>query len=212
MILVFLKKVMFNKTTFEIITLIIVIIFLLLLFKHLTKLYNDRDDYKSMYESSLKENKVWKDETNHWRNRSENIEITKENLDQLKDLQNLSKEFEGVKKNLKNLENYIEVSSTTNIHKTVKIKDTTIYINNIAHKEQYFDYKDKYDTITCIIDSGKATFDIKSSTSLEEVQYWDRKWFLGKKKYFTEIKSLNPNTKIIRQKDIKVKRKKGLFN
>lgn len=169
------------------------------------------ESYRSMYELASKENEIFKDEAGKWRNRAENAEVTLDNLKDLKELKRLSSEFEGVKKSLKNLENYISVSSTTNIEQTIKLKDSIVYKDSVAYNLPSFTYNDQWTIVSGVIDSGDVKLKVSNKDSLEVVQYWDRKWFLGKKKYFTEIKSHNPNTKIDYQKNIKVKRRRGLF-
>lgn len=169
-------------------------------------------DYKTLYESKSKENKVWKDQYGYWRNRAETVEITKENLQDIKELQHLSSEFEGLKKNLKNLETYINANTVTEIHKTVKLRDSTIYsVDSVPIRIPVFSYKDKWESVRGAIVDDSITLNISHMDSLSIVQYWDRRWLLAKKKYFIEIKSDNPNTRIVYQKSIMVKRKKGLF-
>ncbi len=173
---------------------------------------NKANSYKTLYESSNKEAIIWKDESGKWRSKAEAIEVTNSELKNVKELEYLSEEFEGIKKSLKNLENYNKIGSTTTIDKTIKLKDTIIYtIDNQIIKASTFQYNDKWDNISGIIVSDSIQWKVFHKDSLEVVQYWDRTWFLGKKKYFTEIKSANPNTKIDYQKSIKSKRKKGLF-
>jgi len=194
-------------------TLIIVLLLIIfVLFAKAINLINLKNSLTKYYAIKDQEIKTWKDNSGYWRSKAETAEINREDLKKLEELKNLSKEFEGVKKSLKNLENYIGISSETTINKTVNLKDTTIYKNNIAYTVPKFEFKDEWTDITGVIDSGKVDLKISSKDSLDVVQYWDRKWFLGKKKYFTEIKSFNPNTKITYQRSIKTKRKKGLFN
>ena len=178
----------------------------------LNRKLNNANSYKTLYESSNKEAITWKDESGKWRSKAEAVEVTNSELKNVKELEYLSEEFEGIKNSLKNLENYNKIGSITTIDKTIKLKDTTIYtIDNQVIKASTFQYNDKWDNISGIIVSDSIQWKVFHKDSLEVVQYWDRTWFLGKKKYFTEIKSANPNTKIDYQKSIKSKRKKGLF-
>ncbi len=171
------------------------------------------NDYKSLYETRDTENKVWKDQSGYWRNRAETVEITKDNLGVIRELSGLSAQFEGLKKNMKNLENYIQASSSTTINKTIYLTDTSyIGSDSIRIKAQAFSYADKFDTIQGLVKKGTVDIKIKHRDKLDIVQYWDRKWFLGKKKTLIEIKSENPNTTVDYSKNIKVKRKRGLFH
>jgi hypothetical protein len=172
------------------------------------------DSYKSLYETANKENKQWKDKSGLWHNKTETAVVTKDNLENIKELQDIASEINGLKKNLKNLESYINVNSSTTIESTIKIKDTTIYNikDSSVTKLKHFTYKDKWQRDSVAIIGDSARFFHESNDSLAIVGFWERKWFLGKKTYFTEIKSYNPNTKINYQRSIKVnKRKKGLF-
>jgi spore coat polysaccharide biosynthesis protein SpsF (cytidylyltransferase family) len=193
------------------IALIAIIIFLTSYLLFMQSKIDSLSSYKSMYELTLKENKVFQDEAGKWRNRAENAEVTVDNLKDLKELKNLSSEFKELKKNLKNLENYISINSQTTIEQTIKLKDSIVYKDSVAYNLPSFNFKNEWTTIRGVIDNGDVRLSIQNKDSLEVVQYWDRKWFLGKKKYLTEIKSNNPNTKISYQKNIKVKRKRGLF-
>ena len=156
--------------------------------------------YKSLYEANYKENQIYKAKDSTWHNKTQDIQVTSSQLDQVKELQNLHAEFSGIKKSLANLENYTKTSEVTTIHKTVYItKDST------------FSYESKYDTIKGTIKDGRVNLTDIHRDSLIVVQYWDRTWFLGKKKYITEIKSSNPNTIVDYQRSIKTERKRGLF-
>jgi hypothetical protein len=170
--------------------------------------------YESLYNAQVTGNKVWKAKDGLWSNNTSTIEITKDNLENVQELKDLSSQFEGLKKSLKNLENYMSVNSSTTIERTIKVKDTIIYNKKDSSKTlvRHFSYKDKWQKDSVAIIGDSAQFFHTNKDSLSIVGYWDRSWFLGKKKYFTEIKSYNPNTKIDYQRSIKVsKRKRGLF-
>lgn len=178
-------------------------------------LYKDLESAKSfegLYNIEHQQVQKFKDDAGHWRSRAQVAEVTKDNFDDIAELKNLSAEFKELKKSLKNLENYSQVNTTTNINKTVKLKDTTILtVNKVYVSGQTFNYKDQFETVSGTIVGDSINWTLQHKDSLEIVQYWDRKWFLGKKKYFNEIKSINPNTEISYQKNIRAKRKRGLF-
>ena len=172
----------------------------------------DLDSYKSLYETANKENKVFRHKDSTWRNRTEVATVTKSELQHVKELQELHREFDGIKKSLRNLENFTQTSQITTIHKTVKLKDTTIVsVDSVRIHATTFKYVDKWESISGVIVSDSIQWNISHKDSLKVVQYWDRKWFLGKKKYFTEIKSENPNTIVDYQRSIRAERKRGLF-
>ena|ERR1700753_3024516 len=193
---------------------IFLIAFGILLFyiKILVNKTENLESFKSTYQTEG-QSKSWQAKDSSWHNKAQDAEVTKSELEYLKELQGLHSEFDGVKKSLKNLENYTGFSETTTIHKTIKLKDSTIYnIDSSSLTHTYkFDYKTKWDQISGSILGDSVDLKVTHNDSLEVVQYWDRKWLLGKKKYFTEIKSENPNTKINYQRSIKTQRKRGLF-
>jgi len=174
---------------------------------------NDKlNSYKSLYQTANHENKIFRAKDSTWRNRTEVAVVTKSELTNVKELQDLHKEFEGIKRSLKNLENFNQISEVTTINKTVKLKDTTIYtIDNQVIKASTFSYKNNWESISGVIVSDSIQWNITHKDSLTIVQYWDRSWFLGKKKYFTEVKSGNPNSIIDYQRSIKSERKRGIF-
>lgn len=193
---------------------IVAIIFIIMA----TKLYfmgnkiDDLSSYKSLYETAYRENKVFQHKDSTWHNRTEVATVIKSELQHVKELQELHREFDGIKKSLQNLENFTQTSQITTIHKTVKLKDTTIVsVDSIRIHATTFKYVDKWESISGIIISDSIQWDIAHKDSLKIVQYWDRKWFLGKKKYLTEIRSENPNTIVDYQRSIRAERKRGLF-
>lgn len=200
------------------IELVVVLIFMLILsiccfvIWHLWNKNNDLNSYKSLYETSNTENKIWKSKDSSWHNVAVVTEVSKSELGNIKELQNIRNEFEGIKKSLNNIESYSKISEITTIHKNIKLRDTMVYnVDNIKIDASAFLYQDKFDTIKGIIKNNRIIFDIKHRDSLAILQLWDRKWFLGKKTKMLDIKSVNPNTIVDYQKKIEVKRQKGLF-
>ncbi len=157
------------------------------------------NSYKSLYEVEHSQNLIFKAKDSTWHNRTEVAVVSKSELKYVQELQNLHKEFEGVKKNLKNLESYTQLSQVTTINKTIHIKDSV------------FTYTTKFDTIRGRISNDSVSLISKHYDKLKVVQYWERKWFLGKKTWDVEIKSDNPNTIITYQKSIMSKKKKNLL-
>lgn len=170
------------------------------------------ESYKSMYEVEHRENKIFRAKDSLWHNNSEVATITKQTAKYVKDLEDLHKRFDGVNKRLNNLEIYSTLSTETTIHKTVKVKDTIIYnTDSVALYGKTGKYEDEWEKATGTLIGDSLILDIKHIDKLETVMYWDRTWFLGKKKWYNEIVSKNPNTIIKSQKIIKTERKRGLF-
>jgi hypothetical protein len=174
------------------------------------------NSYKASLESHKKEIQIWKDNEGLWRSKLEVSLIT--SRDALKTLaiyderfNSLSSQFDGLKKNLSNLNSVNFSSSSSNYNITTKIKDSVIINNKDTSKFYVFNYCDPEGWY---ITSGKINYDnkilsikIESKDSISSVVYWKRKWLLGRKKFYQEVKSFNPNTKIKYSESIIFKKK-----
>lgn len=107
------------------------------------------------------------------------------------DLKHLSNELKIKEKQIRSFK-----KANTTTEGTVVIKSDTFYKDNYVYIDR------KGDTIFFSI---KDTFQI--------VDYWKRTWFLGKKKYYVDISSSNPYTKVnsIVAREIKIKNPKILI-
>lgn len=89
--------------------------------------------------------------------------------------------------------------------KPKQVKGTTRIVTNIDtfFKMDTF-YQDPYVKIVKI----KDTLRLKLTDTLQVVDYWKKKWFLGSKKYYVDIKNSNPYVKTtsIIAREIKVKK------
>ncbi|MBD0403230.1 hypothetical protein [Flammeovirga sp. EKP202] len=121
----------------------------------------------------------------------------KEMYDQ-KEFQWLSK-FENLKKKYQNLESAYQISLNVNERvENLSITDTVIKIgvdtvkvyNAITHKDKFMDLKVLWDS------TKTAQIEYSVLAPVEIISYWERKWFLGKKKWKFEIVSSNENVKI----------------
>lgn len=163
----------------------------------LHKRLSDKEQYESLYKVSESKIKIFQASDSTWHTVTNTITATDPKV--MAQLSGISGSFEGLKKSLRNLENYTAINAVTTIHKTVYIKDSA------------FASATKYDSISGFIHDDSVTIIDKHQIDLEIVEYWDKSWFLGKKKYKTEIKSLDPNTKVIYSQAIRKERKRGLF-
>lgn len=121
----------------------------------------------------------------------------KEMYDQ-KEFRWLSK-FENLKKKYQNLESAYQISLNINERiKNVSIIDSIIKIgvdtvkvyNAITHKDQFMN-------LTVLWDStNKAQVEYSVLAPIEIISYWERRWFLGRKKWKFEVVSGNGNVKI----------------
>lgn len=89
--------------------------------------------------------------------------------------------------------------------KPKQIKGTTKIVNEI---DTFFSidsfYSDRYITIV----KTDSTVKLKLTDTLQVTDYWKRKWFLGSRKYYVDIKNSNPYVKTtsILAREIKVKK------
>lgn len=67
-----------------------------------------------------------------------------------------------------------------------------------------FEWHDKYLKTTGFVDSSKAVVFYSIDVPVHITTYWKRKWFLGKKRYYIDGFSPNPNVKILGLTGIKI--------
>jgi hypothetical protein len=154
--------------------------------------------YKALYESTFMVPETWQAKDSTWHSKTETVVVSDPKV--VAEISALTGQVEGLKNNMKNFVSYNKVGTETTIKKTVVVKDSI------------FVYTTKRDTIRGRLVGDSIQLEGVTHTVLDVVTYWDRKWFLGKKKEWTEVTSDNPDTKIIINRSIKKERKKGLFN
>ncbi len=124
------------------------------------------------------------------------------------------KEFQGLKSNYKNLEYAFQALSKSVDSLHIHIKDTTtVYIDSkgdtvkfVAHNWKKEDKWSKFDYKEVSPDSALLKYEV--DVPIDGVLYWKRKWFLGRKKYISEMTSTNPHVKIPQLLELKVGKKK----
>lgn len=152
---------------------------------------------KALYEVTFDQPVNWQGKDSTWHSKAESVQVRDPEL--VAELSKLSERVVGLDKNLKNLTSYSKVGTETIIHATVVKKDSVIFYNT------------KYDTLIVTMHGDSADIFEKHIVNLTEVEFWDRSWLFGKKKYFKEFISEDPNTKVFVNKSIKPQRKRGLF-
>ena len=208
-----------NRFTIGIIA--VLTLLLIVFYGRIASLRDRASNYEALYKQSQKKAKVWQDKAGNWRSRAETADISVRTLKDLvkngdKRFVDLSKSFEGLNKNLKNLQNLTNTNTNSIVNFTTNLRDTTIVVvqgntsDSIPVVVQVFEWKDSlgYSTFSGQINNGEITGAMSITDSLDMVTYWKRPWLLGKKKYFTEIRSKNPATRIIYNKSIVVKPKR----
>lgn len=181
-----------------------------------TNLQDQATSYEGLYRLQTQKSKVWKTESGKWRNKAEAASVSSGTLKDLvnnnnAEFKNLHKRFEGLNKKLNNLSSAVTTSSVTNTTFNARLTDT-VYVNivnrdTVRMPAKKFEWADTsgFNKFNGIIVDDKITGSFESIDSLETVTYWERKWALGKKRYFTEIESKNPNTKVVYNKSVVVK-------
>ncbi len=179
---------------------------------HLENKVEEGNEYRGLYKSSLQEAKVWKDKSDQWHSKAEELAVSNSTLKQMAkqdpDLIRILSEVKEIKKNLSNLQSFNVVATHTQSRFNTILKDTVIYRGDTILKAQAFDYQTKWDTYREIVFGKKVFMERDGRDSLDIAAYFTRKWFLGKKKYFSEVVSANPDTKITYNRALVVKRKR----
>ena len=125
------------------------------------------------------------------------------------------KDMEGLKRSLRNLESAQRITARAVGSINTGIRDTTIFITTAGGQDttilvaKSINYEDEYTTITGLLDLklDSVKLDYTVTVPLEGAVYWERKWFLGKKKWSSELISPNPNVTITELKNIRVRKK-----
>ncbi|KXX72764.1 DUF6549 family protein [Flammeovirga sp. SJP92] len=118
--------------------------------------------------------------------------------------------FESLKKNYRNLENAYQISlNASSKIENISYQDTVINITvDTVERVRSMIYKDKYTYLKALLDEkGKSHFEYDIKIPLEVVCIWQRKWFLGKKKWIVEAVSSNKNVKVGKLNTIIIKKK-----
>ena len=180
--------------------------------------------YESLYNASVKENKIWKDEAGLWRNKAEVAEVSARTLKDLvkngdPEIQRIKDEFPALKKDLKNLLAYSEIQTKTISQLKGTVRDTVIRVvvgkDTTDKAVKKINTSNKWNIYDITIDGDSADIKREGTEEFETVVYWERLtkkgkkifWPFGKKEWQSEIKSLNPETQVVKQKSLIVKKK-----
>lgn len=204
-----------------------VIIFLLLRNQYLNSQLDSAVGYKDLYHQKVKENKVWKDELNHWRNKAPVAEVSKGTIKE--EVKNGNPEFiklrnenKDLRKNLSNLSSKIDIQTQSFEKIAGKLRDTLRLIINgkdtTKIQEKVMNYENEWSLYRITVDPkyDSARVDREGKEAFDIIMYWNREnkkgkktiWPLGKINYKSEITSLNPETKVVKQNSLIVKKKR----
>ena len=153
--------------------------------------------------------KTWKDKYNREHSRAESATIRGNKTSQyIQELRGLRGDFTELKKNLKNLQSSTSTSTRTITNFRTVVRDSFLIHENFdTIPISIFRYEDDWTLCKGQYDGDTVYVECNNIDSLHIVGYYKRSWFLGKKRYFTEVISKNPNTSIIYNRSIVVRKK-----
>jgi hypothetical protein len=203
-----------NKITIlSFVVLLVSFIFTNHLLDQVKKLKEERNQLINFANSENQEIEFYQNKFNQEVAKVSQLEINLKTLREIKDNEKLAffKEFDGLKKRLGNLEHATVINTRTVNNFKTNFYDTTVVnvnLDSALRVVKAFKWSDKYSSL-----NGYVTKDSLHVTKqqvdvpLKAVAYWDRKWFLGKKHWYFEAKSDNPNAKITKLDHISVQKK-----
>jgi len=166
---------------------------------------NERDQAVVFATDTKKEVEVYRNKVGVVVTKSEQLELSLANVERLRETDRLQflKQFDRLKKDLRNLEAagtfdwLVEEDSIPMVETFVPCPDS-IRIFTYRLKDQYNDIEAK------VVDTPR--FDIR--VPINYVDYWERKWFLGKKKWYRETTSPNKLIRLEAQESFVVSKRK----
>jgi len=166
---------------------------------------NERDQAVVFATDTKKEVEIYRNKVGVVVTKSEQLELSLANVERLRETDRLQflKQFDKLKKDLRNLEAagtfdwLVEEDSIPMVETFVPCPDS-IRIFTYRLKDQYNDIEAK------VVDTPR--FDIR--VPINYVDYWERKWFLGKKKWYRETTSPNKLIRLEAQESFVVSKRK----
>lgn len=166
---------------------------------------NERDQAVVFATDTKKEVEIYRNKVGVVVTKSEQLELSLANVERLRETDRLQflKQFDKLKKDLRNLEAagtfdwLVEEDSIPMVESLVPCPDS-IKVFTFKLKDQYNDIEAK------VIDTPR--FDIR--VPVNYIDYWDRKWFLGKKKWYRETTSPNKLIRLEAQESFVVSKRK----
>jgi len=166
---------------------------------------NERDQAVVFATDTKKEVEIYRNKVGVVVTKSEQLELSLANVERLRETDRLQflKQFDKLKKDLRNLEAagtfdwLVEEDSIPMVESFVPCPDS-IRVFTYRLKDQYNDIEAK------VIDTPR--FDIR--VPINYIDYWERKWFLGKKKWYRETTSPNKLIRLEAQESFVVSKRK----
>jgi len=166
---------------------------------------NERDQAVVFATDTKKEVEIYRNKVGVVVTKSEQLELSLANVERLRETDRLQflKQFDRLKKDLRNLEAagtfdwLVEEDSIPMVESFEPCPDS-IKVFTFKLKDQYNDIEAK------VIDTPR--FDIR--VPINYIDYWERKWFLGKKKWYRETTSPNKLIRLEAQESFVVSKRK----
>ena len=172
------------------------------------------DDIKNVITSQDESIRTFKDEAGRWHSVATATELQHHEAVKLyiksdSQLNNVVKQFTTVKKSLRNLE-YLGITGlTSNYNITNQIIKDTVYLHHTDTLKAKFVYgaepKNYYRYQAIVYNNDIKDLKIQTNDTINVAVTKFRKWFLGKRRYRSEVISSNPYTKITYQKTLLIK-------
>lgn len=167
----------------------LVITLILLLFPNLSAIRKDAaKQTKSIIDKKIDLSDVqqWKDKFNILHMKLEKIQVEKEVLQVYSD--SIAK---VLKIKSKNIQSITQIKSGVVVNQKLTIESKTDTIKNKPIHYTDFSFSDKWINIKGDIGKNDSIY-IKGTDTLTKVDYSKRKWFLGKKHYYSDFSNKNP--------------------
>jgi len=166
---------------------------------------NERDQAVVFATDTKKEVEIYRNKVGVVVTKSEQLELSLANVERLRETDRLQflKQFDKLKKDLRNLEaagtfDWLVEEDSIPMVESFELCPDSIRVFTFKLKDAYNDIEAK------VIDTPR--FDIR--VPINYVDYWDRKWFLGKKKWYRETTSPNKLIRLEAQESFVVSKKK----
>jgi len=152
---------------------------------------NERDQAISFATEEKRQVESFRNRNGNLTQRIQEMTLSLANVNKLKDTDRLKflGEIDRLKKDLRNLENAGKIEVRLDID-SIPFTEKFIPCDDSLKVFRYY-YKDEFNLIDAVV-TDTPTW--KSRVPIFTADYWDRKWFLGKKTYWREV--ISPNKKV----------------
>jgi hypothetical protein len=165
---------------------------------------NERDQAINFASEEKRETESFRNKNGNLTQRMQELTLSLANVNKLKDTDRLKflNEIDRLKKDLRNLENAGKIDVRIDID-SIPFTPKFIPCDDSLKVFRYY-YHDEFNLIDALVIDTPV---YKSRVPIFTADYWDRKWFLGKKMYWREVTSPNKKVDIELQEYFTVTRK-----